>query len=183
MPEWPAGFGAGLGSVKGGIGVLWPTPQAPLTGSRPAPYGNSLRHGDEKNRRGSPGWPRRDPRPQERFGKGHLGRRGQGPIDGLGKRRAMRVGAVLSTWVMELTVPTLVGLMARLFCLMASGFNSSAETFGTPHLHWKGFCFCFCGVVWRGAAHPPDAQRSGACPPVRAFRTLFRFSQIHRWKP
>jgi hypothetical protein len=69
MPEWQAGFGAGLGSVKGAIGVLAPTPQAPLTGSRAALYGNSLRHEGEKDRRGSPGssWPGLDRK--ERFGK------------------------------------------------------------------------------------------------------------------
>jgi hypothetical protein len=57
MPEWQAVLARVWVRSRGGIGVLWPTPQAPLTGSRPALYGNSLRHGDEKTRRGSQGSP------------------------------------------------------------------------------------------------------------------------------
>jgi hypothetical protein len=124
------------------------------------------------------GEPRRDPSAERTFGKA-ICEKGVSRSDRrLGKRRAMRVGAVLSNWVMELIVLALVSLVGRLFCSMASGFNSLAETLGAPHLHWKGFCFC--GVVWRGAAHPPGAQRSGACPPVRAIRFPAERSEAKR---
>ena len=164
MPEWQAGFGAGLGSVKGGIGVLWPTPQAPLTGSRPASYGNFLRHGDEKTARIS-----RLALDGTRFGRTFgnvcLRRRVSRFRSGsLGKRRAMAVGAVLSTWVMELAVLTLVGLVGRLLCSMASGFNFFSRDSRRTHLHWKSFCFCFCGVVWRGAAPSTECAAKWSLP-------------------
>ena len=99
-------------------------------------------------------------------------------MGGLGKRCAMPVGAVLSSWVMELTVLTLVGLVARLFCSMARGFHSLAETLGAPHLHWKGFAFVSAG--WCGGAQHIHRVRSEAKPARPLGRSVLSFSPMHR---
>ncbi len=108
------------------------------------------------------GEPRRDPSAERTFGKA-ICEKGVSRSDRrLGKRRAMRVGAVLSNWVMELIVLALVSLVGRLFCSMASGFNSLAETLGAPTFIGKVFAFASAG--WCGGAQPIHQVRSEAEP-------------------
>ncbi len=89
----------------------------------------------------------------------------------------MAIGAVLSNWVMELTVLPLVGLVGRLFCSMAGGFNSLAETLGAPTFIGKVFAFASAG--WCGGAQPIHQVRSEA-EPARPLGRSVLFSVFHK---
>jgi hypothetical protein len=90
----------------------------------------------------------------------------------------MAIGAVLSNWVMELTVLPLVGLVGRLFCSMAGGFNSLAETLGAPTFIGKVFAFASAG--WCGGAQPIHQVRSEAEPARPLGRSVSPRSEAKR---